>query len=644
MAETPDHDLRALEANFSQWSTERAPGLQPSDAFERYTVDQILKDADLSDEEIASGIIGGGDDGGVDAMYLFMNDVLVQEGTVVPQPIRDVELVIIQAKLTKGFDETAVQKLGDFVDDLFNWKKPIKDLTYLSSVAKDAVERFRTNYDAALGTAQSFKVDLHFATKSQTDPNTKVRARAKNVTDHIRRQATNAVADFEFWKASRLLQSARATPQIDILIPLAQHFSTDDGSLVGLVTLPHFAELLTNPDKSLRTAILEPNVRDYQGKGNKVNADIRATLLEADPKEDFWWLNNGVTILAQACSVSGNKLKITKPEVVNGLQTSHEVFNAFSGGATNGGDRKILLRVITPKEEKSRNNIIKATNSQTTVSPVSLRATDKIHFDIEDRLKLYDVFYDLGLVREQALEKPLELWLTDPSPAVRGSATVLLADFPDMATHDRLNTLAADPDPAVRASAARSIGFAQQTAEADLLSKLLGDQDAKVRRAAMMSLLSFSPKDDSVAAIFKANLNNQEFTPLFLLALARENPAPYLDGLVKEMEQNAVPANWAGGETPWFAARQILFKYLQAQPFEQVTSGKLDRYLNAIDKAALNTNGVPIYIYAFYVQRGMTERAKTFRQTAKKAFPYLPDASFDQVDKNPLLYKGASDG
>ena len=309
--------------------------------------------------------------------------------------------------MTKGFDETAVQKLGDFVEDLFNWKKPIKDLTYLSSVAKDAVERFRTNYDAALGTAQSFKVNLHFATKSQTDPNTKVLARSKNVTAHIRRQATNAVADFQFWKAARLLQSARATPQIDLLIPLAQHFSTDDDSLVGLVTLTNFAQLLTNSDKSLRTSILEPNVRDYQGKGNKVNADIRATLLEVDPKEDFWWLNNGVTILAQACSVSGNKLKITKPEVVNGLQTSHEVFNAFSGGATKGGERKILLRVITPKEEKSRNNIIKATNSQTTVSPVSLRATDKIHFDIEDRLKLYDAFYDRRKGESKRLKRPI---------------------------------------------------------------------------------------------------------------------------------------------------------------------------------------------------------------------------------------------
>jgi len=250
----------------------------------------------------------------------------------------------------------------------------------------------------------------------------------------------------------------------------------------------------------------------------------------------------------------------------------------------------------------------------------------------------------LGLVRTPSLEKPLVRWLADPSPAIRSSATILLADFPDIATRDRLNTLAADPDPAVRVSLALSVGFGQQASDVSILSKLLGDDDAKVRRAAMMSLLSFSPKDDSIAAIFKANLENQEFTPLFLLALARENPALYLDGLVKEMQQNAVPENWAGGETPWFAARQILFKYLQAQPFEEVTSGKLDRYLDAIDKAALNTNGVPIYIYAFYVQRGMTERAKAFRQAAQKAFPYLPDASFNQVDHNPLLYKEATDG
>jgi hypothetical protein len=250
----------------------------------------------------------------------------------------------------------------------------------------------------------------------------------------------------------------------------------------------------------------------------------------------------------------------------------------------------------------------------------------------------------LGLVRQPALEKPLERWLADPSPAIRSSATILLADFPDMSSQDRLSRLATDPDPDVRASAALSIGFGQEASDVATLSKLLGDDDARVRRAAMMSLLSFSPNSDSIAAIFKANLNNQEFSPLFLLALARENPAPYLDGLVKEMKQNAVPENWAGGETPWFAARQILFKYLQAQPFEEVTSGKMDRYLDAIDKAALNTNGVAIYIYAFYVQRGMTERAKAFRQAAQKAFPYLPDASFNQVDQNPLLYKGASDG
>jgi hypothetical protein len=246
----------------------------------------------------------------------------------------------------------------------------------------------------------------------------------------------------------------------------------------------------------------------------------------------------------------------------------------------------------------------------------------------------------LGLVREQALKKPLEQWLADPSPVVRSSATILLADFPDMATHDQLNTLAADPDPAVRASVARSIGFGQQTAEADILSKLLRDQDATVRKAAAMSLLSFSPKSEVIAAIFRANLNNQEFTPLFLIALARENPEIYLDDLVKVMGNNALPATWWGGQIPSSTAQQILFTYLKTQPVEKVTSGKLDRYIDVVESAALKSSGNVFYVYAFYLQRGMTERAKKIRQAAEaeKTFPHNLDSTFNQMDQNPLLY------
>ncbi len=53
-----------------------------------------------------------------------------------------------------------------------------------------------------------------------------------------------------------------------------------------------------------------------------------------------------------------------------------------------------MLKIISTQDESQRNAITKATNSQTPVPPVSLRATDRIHFDIQDALARYGLFYD----------------------------------------------------------------------------------------------------------------------------------------------------------------------------------------------------------------------------------------------------------
>ncbi len=245
----------------------------------------------------------------------------------------------------------------------------------------------------------------------------------------------------------------------------------------------------------------------------------------------------------------------------------------------------------------------------------------------------------LGLVREAPLRRPVERWLSNLDPAIRGSAAILLADFPGSATTKRLVALAEDEAPEVRVCAARAIGFGQSVELADVLAKLLGDEDGTVRRAAAMSLLSFSPKDQAIARIFRANLDNAEFEPLFLNALARDNPAPYLEALARTVEQKPEPRNFWGGQIPAFTAWEILFRYLEAQPAEEVRSGKFDRYLDAIEKVGRYSSSEPRDIYAFYVQRGMTERAKGFRQAAKAVSPFDLDQFFNQVDANPSLYK-----
>ena len=245
----------------------------------------------------------------------------------------------------------------------------------------------------------------------------------------------------------------------------------------------------------------------------------------------------------------------------------------------------------------------------------------------------------LGLVREPALREAISRWLADPEAAVRAAATVLLADFPGIDSNRQLSVLAGDPEPVVRAGVARTIGFSQQTELAEVLGTLLTDKGTTVRRMASVSLLSFSPKNETVARALGAQLGNKEFAPLFLNAVARENPVPYLDALARAVEDKLEPANWGGGEIPAFTSWKILFKYLQAQTPEVLRSGKLDRYLDALEKVGNYSSSEPRDIYALYLLSGMPERATKFRERAAKAASYDLDYYFKQVDQNPALYR-----
>jgi hypothetical protein len=65
-----------------------------------------------------------------------------------------------------------------------------------------------------------------------------------------------------------------------------------------------------------------------------------------------------------------------------------------------------------------------------------------------------------------------------------------------------------------------------------------------------------------------------------------------------------------------------------------LNSGKVDSYLDALENVGNYSSSNPRDIYAFYVLRGMTKRAKTFRDKANKAATYDLDYYFKQVDQN----------
>ena len=108
------NDLIILNQVLQQRTDEFDSSLPPSAFFEYFTAEQILKKFDLSDDEIESGLVGNGGDGGIDAIFLLVNGELVQEDPDLSNLQRNVtiDLIIIQSKTHAGFQETPIERFN----------------------------------------------------------------------------------------------------------------------------------------------------------------------------------------------------------------------------------------------------------------------------------------------------------------------------------------------------------------------------------------------------------------------------------------------------------------------------------------------------------------------------------------------------
>ena len=251
----------------------------------------------------------------------------------------------------------------------------------------------------------------------------------------------------------------------------------------------------------------------------------------------------------------------------------------------------------------------------------------------------------MGRAHEPAMVDAVKRWIDDKEPAVRQAAIVLLTDYAVDFEPQLVERLAADPQPLVRQGLAKAIGFGQYKSRAEVLGKLLADKDPDVCQAAALSLLSL-PLETS-RPILKANLEHPQYRPLFINALAAEDPIAYVPQLAEVIRKKLEPQNWWGGRIPWGVSWDILFRHAQAQPAAELASRDFEPVLEALEYPAKAAPDGPSYyssseprdLYALYKQRGLAARAKAFRATCVKSSSYDIDYFFTQVDQNPQQYQ-----
>ena len=370
-----------------------------SEYFEFFSASQILKNQGLSDDEVDNGIVGKGLDGGCDSIYLFLNNLLITPDVVehISAPKDSIlEMIIIQSKKTTSFGEDAVMKWKTISGNLLDLSKTTTDFTarYNADIL-EAFTTFRDTYTRLITSRVKLKFRFYYATlASELHPN--VIQQSEELKDTIKGLFPNAVVEVTFVDSDTLFEMYNAVIENRVNLKFADiPISPNQKNYVALVDLKSYFNFIVNDEGDVRKIFFDSNVRDYQGKNN-VNSSISETLHRADDN-DFWWLNNGVTVLAsEATLVNNRELQIVNPEIVNGLQTSMEIYNYFSENreALESEKRSILLRIIVPDNEESRDQIIFATNNQTNIPKATLRVTDPIHLQIEMYFKSRGLFYD----------------------------------------------------------------------------------------------------------------------------------------------------------------------------------------------------------------------------------------------------------
>jgi len=266
-------------------------------------------------------------------------------------------------------------------------------LTLYSTELMDHVARFRSLYRMVLPMRPSLSLAFFHAAHSDI-VDEKVTERGNILCAATRQAFPTAQCSYTPVTGTELVILSQKRDPSTIPLKTPKYFdwtSFNRGAYGCVVNLPDFYSFISD-DGEIRENLFEANVRDYAPDAT-VNQAIQTTLAHPGG-DDFWWLNNGITILASDAYYASGSLQITDPLIVNGLQTSHVLFRHFKSGANVKDDRSIMVKVIVNNVDATSDRIIRATNSQTKISSIFLHATEQIHRDIEVNLKGAGYFYD----------------------------------------------------------------------------------------------------------------------------------------------------------------------------------------------------------------------------------------------------------
>ena len=366
---------------------------------------------DLTDEEALGALTEGGNDFGVDAIEV--GDVSDGEFVV----------TLLQGKYhhenlegLKGFPQSGIEKAVQAVRALFNPGAPVE----MNPRLQAQIEEVRSLI--LDGNIPRVRFLLCSNGASWKVPETQAIIDREKFGDRVL---------FEHVNHDVLVRILQSTAPVKDTLQFAGKAIVEDFNyarvFVGKVPVSELARLMdTHGDR-----LLERNIRRYLGlHGNRVNEAIAHTLRNETERQNFYFYNNGVTLICDrfdynALQQENHKVRVERLQVINGGQTSKTIQSTLAElssqlpglpGNLDGAFVLVRLYQVPPDSTALVQTITYATNSQNPVDLKDLRSNDARQKQLE--LSMKDLGYQYRRQRSEGTLTPKDISVGTAAEAV----------------------------------------------------------------------------------------------------------------------------------------------------------------------------------------------------------------------------------
>lgn len=142
--------------------------------------------------------------------------------------------------------------------------------------------------------------------------------------------------------------------------------------------------------------LFEENIREYLGGTSGINKGIITTLKNPNERGNFFYYNNGITVICDKAKAGAKSILIDNPQIVNGCQTVNSIAEVLKleGNPDNSfSDVYVMVKILVleKKDTTFYRDIVKYTNSQNSINEKIFGATLQPFFTIQSKLESYGV-------------------------------------------------------------------------------------------------------------------------------------------------------------------------------------------------------------------------------------------------------------